>query len=262
MNEVEDSQPPQSVGIAGRSRYAGRMRQGLALLTLALTAAATPHKVVRSSNALDFKYQWSAEAAAIPALDLRLYKEAKAALSVAQKDAREGQALAREQKRDFISYDYSMTWTTVGETPRLLSLASDLGSFEGGAHPNSNYGSLLWDRPLNRAVGITALFTNANQFSAVTRASYCKRLDAERAKRRQGEKLGGEFDQCPKYSELAVFPADKNRNGRFDRITFVASPYVAGPYVEGEYEISLPVSSALIAAMNPEYRSSFEVQRQ
>ena len=101
-----------------------------------------------------------------------------------------------------------------------------------------------------------------SSFSAATRASYCKRLDAERAKRRQGEKLGGEFDQCPKYSELSVYPADKNRNGRFDRITFVASPYVAGPYVEGEYEISLPVSSALIAAMNPEYRSSFEVQRQ
>jgi hypothetical protein len=93
-------------------------------------------------------------------------------------------------------------------------------------------------------------------------APYCKRLDAERAKRRQGEKLGGEFDQCPKYSELSVYPADKNRNGRFDRITFVASPYVAGPYVEGEYEISLPVSSALIAAMKPEYRASFEVQRQ
>jgi len=51
-------------------------------------------------------------------------------------------------------------------------------------------------------------------------------------------------------------------NGIIDQISFVASPYVAGPYVEGAYEIALPVTSAIIAALKPEYRSSFEVHRQ
>ena len=155
-----------------------------------------------------------------------------------------------------------MTWTTAGQTPRLLSLQSDLGTFTGGAHPNSNHGSLLWDRTLNREIALGALFSNAAQFPGLTRPTYCKKLDAERSKRREGEKIGGDFDQCPKFNELAISPVDKNKNGRFDTIDFVASPYVAGPYVEGEYEIDFPVSSALIAAMKPEYRGSFEAQRQ
>jgi hypothetical protein len=98
--------------------------------------------------------------------------------------------------------------------------------------------------------------------AALTRPGYCRALDAERRKRRQGERLGGDFDECPKYGDLAIAPVDKNRNGRFDTIQFVASPYTAGPYAEGEYSIALPVTSQLIAAIKPEYRSSFERQRQ
>jgi hypothetical protein len=78
-----------------------------------------------------------------------------------------------------------------------------------------------------------------------------------------GEKLDlPDFNTCPKYGELAIALVDKNGNGRFESIDFVASPYTAGPYVEGEYEIALPVTSQLIAAVRPDYRNSFERQRQ
>lgn len=238
------------------------MKRGFALLFMALTAAGTPHKVVRNTPALEFTYEWPAEAAAIPALDLRLYTEAKRNLAEAQRNAREEQGPARKDKRDFNRHEFSMTWTTQGETPRLLSLSSDLGAFTGGAHPNSNYGSLLWDRKLGREIGINGLFLKASQFPAVTRASYCKKLDAERLKRREGEKLDlAEFNACPKYSELAVYPADKDRNGHFDQVVFVASPYIAGPYVEGGYEVALPVTPQFITALRAEYRASFELPR-
>jgi hypothetical protein len=239
------------------------MNRALALLALALTAAATPHKVVRNTPALEFHYEWPAEAAAIPALDLRFYTEAKRNLAEALKNAGEDQALAKQQKRDFNPHSVTTTWTTRGETPRLLSLSSDNGSDEGGAHPNSGTGSLLWDRKLDREISVNSLFASPAQFAAVTRRTYCKKLDAERAKRREGFKPDlPEFNACPKFSELAIYPAAKNKNGRFDRMVFVASPYVAGPYVEGEYEITLPVTSQLIAALKPEYRPSLEVQRQ
>ena len=96
----------------------------------------------------------------------------------------------------------------------------------------------------------------------MTRIRYCALLNAERKKRRQGETLAGEFDQCPKYSELAITPADKDKDGLFDTIAFVASPYVAGPYVEGEYEIGVPVTRQLIAGTKPAYRASFEAHWQ
>jgi len=236
----------------------------IVLAAMALTAAiGGPHKVVRKTSALDFSYIWPVQAVAIPALDARFYKDAKTKLAEAQKNATEDQALARKDKRDFNAHFFSVEWTTAGQTARLLSLQSENGSFEGGAHPNTSYDALLWDRRANRAIAIGSLFTRSADFAATTRGVYCKRLNAERLKRREGEKLDlPDFNACPKYSDLAIAPVDGNKNGRFDRIDFVASPYVAGPYVEGEYEIFAPVTAKLIAALKPEYRTSFEPQRQ
>ena len=42
----------------------------------------------------------------------------------------------------------------------------------------------------------------------------------------------------------------------------MADPYVAGPYVEGSYEIELPVTGDLTAAISSDFRESFEVQPQ
>ena len=50
---------------------------------------------------------------------------------------------------------------------------------------------------------------------------------------------------------------DSNKDGKFDRLLLVASPYVAGPWVEGSYEIELPLTADLIAALKSEYRPSF-----
>ena len=156
-----------------------------------------------------------------------------------------------------------MSWTTAGETSRLLSLQNELGTFTGGAHPNTSYDALIWDRKLNSKTSMDALLGGPGKLAAVTRQAYCKALDEERVKRREGEKLDlPEFNACPKYSDLAIAPVDSNKNGRFDGIDFVASPYLAGPYVEGEYRIRVPVTLKLIAALKPEFRGSFEAQRQ
>jgi hypothetical protein len=232
-------------------------------LALVLGGAAKPHKVVRNSSALEFSYDWPREAAAIAALDLRFYKEAKKALAEAQINAIEDQKLAREEKRDFHGHYYSMKWSNAGETPRLLSLQSQFGTFEGGAHPNRSYNALLWDRRLARKIEISDQFIRGGIFARLTRGAYCKALRKEQLKRRQGEKLNlPEFNECPKYSDIAIAPTDKDKDGRFDTLAFIAAPYVAGPYVEGEYEIVLLVSRQLMAAMKPVYRASYEAQRQ
>ena len=236
----------------------------LILMGVALTgAAAKSHKVVRNTAALEFSFEWPAEAAAIPALDSRFYKQAKKDLGEGQANAVEDQALAKEQKRDFNGHYYSMQWTAASETPRLLSLQSEFGTFEGGAHPNTSYNALLWDRSLGREIKIEDQFLRASSFATLTRPAYCKALAREQLKRRDGEKLDlPEFNECTKYSDLAIAPVDKDKDGRFDTIDFIASPYVAGPYAEGEYENELPVTRQLMAAMKPAYRTSYEPQRQ
>ena len=237
------------------------------ILGAALLSAANAHanavKVERNSAALEFSYSYPAEAAAIPALNRRFQADLATQYHKASKLGLEDLKIYKEQNRGGISDFFSMEWTTAGQTPRLLSLQNQLSTFTGPAHPNTSYGALLWDRRLGREIKMETLFLRSGAFAALTRSRYCAALDAERKKRREGEKLDlPDFNACPKYSELAITAVDKDRNNRFDSIAFVASPYTAGPYAEGEYEVSLPVTSQLIAAIKPDYRSSFERQRQ
>ena len=232
---------------------------------LLLTAAAPPPRAVtidRVSATLEFTTSWPAEAAAIPALDRHLRAETEKAFLKARKYAADELKVTREEKREFHKQSYLMAWSTAGQSKRLLSLQSERFTFDGGAHPNTDYGALLWDRALNREITVDSLFAAAGGLAAATRTAYCAALDAERLKRRQGVKLGGEFDECPKYADLAISPVDGDKDGRFERLDFVASPYTAGPYAEGEYPISLRVRPALIAALKPQFRAWFEAQRQ
>jgi hypothetical protein len=261
MNAAEISQPqPTAV------RYM-RMKQGIflaaALLLLATAADARPVKIVRNSAMMEFSYQWPSEAAAIPVLDRRFRAEAAKEYRRHLKLGVEDKKLYRQQQRGSVTDFYSKTWSTAGETPRLLSLQYKHATYTGGAHPNTDYGALLWDRKLDRPIPVVALFRQSAAFANLTRAPYCRSLNQERQNRRGGEKINlPDFKACPKYADLAIAPADKNKDGRFDTIAFIASPYTAGPYVEGEYDTSVPVTSQLIAAIKPEYRSSFARQRQ
>ena len=47
----------------------------------------------------------------------------------------------------------------------------------------------------------------------------------------------------------------------FDRVGFLIDPYTAGPYAEGTYEVTLPVTRAILAAVKPEYAESFTATR-
>ena len=238
------------------------MKRGIALAALGAaffvaSASAKPFKTELKSKWLDFEYGWSSEANGIPALVTRFIadmKKQRASLTAqAQKDA----ADRKKQGYPFNAYQQVTTITTEGETPRLLSLRNDTYAFTGGAHGNSGTKAILWDRKLNKEIAFSTLFRNGSGYLTALRGPYCKALDAERKKRRQGEQLGGEFDQCPTFSELTLMPADAKHKGRFNQVLVVADPYVAGPYVEGSYEISLPVNAALTAKLKPDYRSSF-----
>lgn len=237
----------------------------ISLCTLAFAGGVNAKgvKIERNSADLEFTYEYPAEAAAIPALDRRFRVEAAKEYQRHLKLGREDKKSYRKEQRGSVTDFYSKLWSSAGETPRLLSLRYQHATYTGGAHPNTDYGALLWDRKLNREIAVSGLFLRSSAFASVTRPAFCKALDKERQQRRQGEKLDlAEFNACPKYTEVAISPVDKNKDGRFDTIAFVASPYTAGPYAEGKYEISLAVTSRLIGAIRPEYRSSFERHRQ
>lgn len=215
----------------------------------------------RESALLDFEYSWPQAIALETKLVAQLNDDLSKSYDEALKNAREYKTLMEQNNGPFHQNYFTRVWTLEGQTSRLTSLVSNTDTFTGGAHPNHNSSALLWDRTTQQQAELAQLFASPDGLKGATRAQFCKLLDAERAKRRQGEMIEGEFSQCPPFSELTIAPTDKDGNGPFDSILLIADPYVAGPYSEGDYEIHIPVSAALVAALRPENRADFEVQR-
>ena len=119
---------------------------------------------------------------------------------------------------------------------------------------------MLWDRLTRTEVKPERLFSARSDVEKLIHLPFCLTLDGERAKRRGTS--GGATDGCPKLAQLGVMPADSNANRRFDRFRLVAPHGVAGGFAEGRYDIAIPVTAAMRAAIKPAYRSSFEVQPQ
>ena len=249
--EPQVAQPSGGVGESG------------APIAAAAPDPAKPFVVSSKDGLLEFDYGWPAEAAAIPALDARFRDEMEQGRTEALATAEDDRALRRTGDAPFNAHMYSRSWTTAGQSPRLLSLISETHFFTGGAHPNHGVDSLLWDRATHKEIGVADLFDPPTRFAALVSKPWCDSLNGERIKKRGEQPKPGEmFWDCPPLDDLAIVPLDDDKDGLFEGIRFSAAPYVAGPYAEGQYDVDLPVNATLMTAMRPEYRASFELQPQ
>ena len=212
---------------------------------------------------VDFHFSWSAEAAAVPELAARFEAQREKELADLKAGAEEERELRNREKHGltFNGFQRSTAYETAGQSTRLLSLSVEVSAYEGGAHGNFGTGALLWDRQAGREIKFIDLFAQPANRDRLLTQRWCDALNKAREEKR-GEPVGGSgpFEDCPSLDAIAIIPTDKDRNGRFERLMLVASPYVAGPYAEGSYDIELGVTPDLIAAIKREYQPSFEAQ--
>jgi hypothetical protein len=210
-----------------------------------------------------FDYRYPAAAGRIPALKAWLDRDLATRRANIIGQAREGQAEAKKSGYPYNSYDDSMGWQVVTDLPGWLSLSGMEESYTGGAHPNHGPSALLWNKGAGRQVKALDLFTGKAALDGALQAAFCGELNKERAERR-GAPIDphstDDFDTClaPSGEVLILGSADHQH---FTRIGILIGPYEAGPYAEGDYEITLPVTPAVLAAVRPEYRSAFAVAR-
>jgi hypothetical protein len=105
--------------------------------------------------------------------------------------------------------ELQISWRTVADLPRFLSLTIDEWSYTGGAHGSWGRGSLIWDKKSATEIKPLALFTSNEAFDKVVQTPFCDKLDIERSKKRDGEKVDRSqtddwMQACPKPSELTV----------------------------------------------------------
>jgi hypothetical protein len=216
--------------------------------------------VSESNDLYEFDYAYPAAAASIPSLKALLDKDLDARKAELIRLAREGQRDAKGGGYEYHPYSRTIDWKVVTDLPGWLSMSTIVGDYSGGAHPNYGYEGLLWDRSTNRRYAAEDLFVSKGALSAAIRKPFCAELDRQRARKRGGEAPGlPEFAECIDPVEQTVI-LGSNHGKAFNRIGVLVAPYAAGPYAEGDYDVTVPVTDAVLRAVKPEYLPLFSTR--
>lgn len=158
-------------------------------------------------------------------------------------------------------YQKTIAFDSAVETANLFSVARTDYEFTGGAHGNSTFAGVLWDKALKEQVTPAAIFRRGADLSALDTA-LCAAINAEKKARDPAAEtltLGGKTDaiwSCPKASETAFVLAAGSVPGKAGGLTFLIAPYVVGPYSDGPMSVNVP-QSAFRALLDPAYVDEF-----
>jgi hypothetical protein len=116
----------------------------------------------------------------------------------------------------------------------------------GGAHPNSDVDTILWDAAAKRRISIRPFFTETADDGPTMQAmlkSVIASLNIEKKKRGTSETATAEWFKSlePKLLKIgAVTLAPSTEAGKASGLTFHYPPYAVGPYAEGQYVAFVP----------------------
>ena len=116
----------------------------------------------------------------------------------------------------------------------------------GGAHPNSDVNTILWDSTAKKRISIRPFFTETADGGPTMKAmvkAVLASLTVEKKKRDAGETADNDWFKGvePKLLKIgAVTLAPSTVSGKSSGLTFHYPPYAVGPYAEGEYVAFVP----------------------
>jgi hypothetical protein len=116
----------------------------------------------------------------------------------------------------------------------------------GGAHPNSDVNTILWDSAANKRISIRPFFIETADGGPTMKAmvkAVLASLTAEKKKRDAGETANNDWFKGvePKLLKIgAVTLAPSTVSGKSSGLTFHYPPTAVGPYAEGEYVAFVP----------------------
>lgn len=226
-------------------------------------ANATASNVEEKSELMEFAYSYPLEAAQIPRLAEWLDSDRAARRDALIAESRRDEALAKKEGFPYRPHSHLQTWQRVTNTPRFLSLSSEIDTYTGGAHGMTNFDTLIWDRNTGEKRAPLDLFASGGAFDAAIRDDFCaaiKRAKAAKGIQPPHEESDPVFAECPPASAQTVWLGSSD--GRhIDRLTIAIAPYEIGAYAEGDYRINLPVTAKLMAVVRPAYARDFRAGR-
>jgi hypothetical protein len=205
--------------------------------------AATTNKSVDASVFLDDKIKADAALSADCLAEGRRWINKKAAYAAASRQ--EDPVLFRNGGWSF-ERKYALRSVTDGHYVSIVR--SDYVN-TGGAHPNADVDTVLWDATTKKRISIRPFFTetadNGPTMTAM-RNGVIASLNIEKKKRNSTDTATAEWYKGlePKLLKIgAVTLAPSTEAGKSSGLTFHYPPYAVGPYAEGQYVAFVPWES-------------------
>ena len=193
---------------------------------------------------------------AFPDLHTKLYNDGKTALDAFMAQAHKDRAQNSADGIDDTAYYHDIKWKITAQSPRLVSLYATEDDFEGGAHPNTTFQSVLWDKQTSTEVTPEKLLATGADLSGVD-AYVCRQIEAERSKRNGAPTTQADSGfECPKFADSHLVLMASNVTGKIGAIDVLFAPYDVGSYAEGPYEIRVP-EAELKGVISPDYADQF-----
>jgi hypothetical protein len=219
----------------------------LAYLAAAAAVAAEPRPdlAVKNEN-LDASIFLDEKIKADPALSADCLAEGKKWLD---KNAAEAEASRKQDPVMFRNgaWSFARNYTVRSVVDgRYVSIVRDDYMDTGGAHPNSNVDTILWDTAAKKRISIRPFFTETADSGPTMKAmqsAIIASLKAEKKKRDVEETADIDWYKGvePKLLKIgAVTLAPSTEAGKSSGLTVHYPPYAVGPYVEGQYVAFVP----------------------
>jgi hypothetical protein len=170
----------------------------------------------------------------------------------------------REGNKDFHPYMLDTRWRTSFENEIVLSLTDEIYADTGGAHPNSAFKTLVWDKRRARAVPLTALFAPGRENAALAAIAKAAtdawtRIYTQRAGQQPGAdtdmaSAGIGPDKLVNYA-LTYQPGQTKADG-------ILLLYGAGeiwPHVLGDFRLVVP-ARVFVTYLAPEWAAVFAIR--
>lgn len=217
----------------------------LLLLQPAFAADPKPDASVKT-KAVEASVTRDAQIKADPALAADCLTEGKKWIDKNAADA------AKERKQDPVlfrnggwTFDRKYSVRSV-VNDRYVSVVRDDYMNTGGAHPNTDVDTILWDKTATKRISIRPFFTETadnGPMLKTTLKTVIASLTAEKKKRGAGETATDDWFKGlePKLLKIgAVTLAPSTEAGKSSGLTFHYPPYAVGPYAEGQYVAFVP----------------------
>ena len=162
------------------------------------------------------------------------------------------------------SYERSYTTRSV-VADRYVSIVRSDYSYTGGAHPNTDIDTVLWDKQQTKRISIRPFFTDLADNSPAMKAMVTGVVASLKAEKKKRGTDGDDEEYIksiePKLMKIGpVTLAPSTTAGKSSGLTFHYAPYAVGAYAEGMYIAFVPWT-ALKPYLSPEGTAIFGGER-